>query len=156
MFDPPLDAPPVLVALTIVAAATFGVATALAPTPPSDASTLAAAVDRVAASPTSTADTHPTSAGAIRIEPSHIRTRDDTGEHTAAFATGRVTPVQGDSRLGRLLDGDPPDDVFQTPVDLEIAAQYARKNPPGWQHNPAQIRIRHVTWGEVSVTLVGV
>lgn len=156
MFDPPLDAPPVLVALTIVAATTLGIATALAPTPPSDATTLAAAVDRVAASPTPTADTHATGADAVKIEPARISTRDGAGERAAVFATGRITPVPPDSRLARVLDGTPPGEVFHTPVDLEIATQYARKNPPGWQHNPARIRVRHVTWGEVDVTLVGV
>lgn len=156
MFDPPLDAPPVLVALTIVAASTLGVATTLAPTPPSDASTLAAAVDRAAASPAPTAGRHATTADAVKIEPLRIRTRDGVGEHAAIFATGRVTPVQPDSRLARVLDGDQPAAVFQTAVDLEIAARYARENPPGWQHEPAQIRVRHVTWGEVDVTLVGV
>ncbi len=156
MFDPPFDAPPVLVALTIVAASTLGVATVLAPTPPSDASSLAAAVDRAAASQTPTTDRHPTGVDAVKIEPARIRTRDDTGEHAAVFATGRVTPVRPASRLASVLAGDPPAAVFRTPVDLEIAARYARESPPGWQHDPARIRVRHVTWGEVDVTLVGV
>lgn len=156
MFGPPLDAPPVLVALALVAASTLGIATALAPTPPSDATTLAAAVDRVAASQTPTADSHPTAATAVKIEPARISVRDDSGERATVFATGRVTPVPPDSRLARVLDGTPPGGVFQTPVDLEIAAQYARKNPPGWRHDPGRIRVRHVTWGEVDVTLVGV
>ena len=156
MFDPPLDAPPVLVALTIVAASTLGIATALAPTPPSDASTLAAAVDRVAASQTPTTAHHPTRADAVKVEPARIRTRDDAGEHAAVFATGRVTPVRPDSRLASVLAGDPPGAVFRTPVDLEIAARYAQASPPGWQDDPARIRVRHVTWGEVDVTLVGV
>lgn len=156
MFNPPLDAPPVLVALTFVAAGTLGIATALAPTPPSDATTLAAAVDRVAASHSPIADSHSTGADAVKIESARISTRDDTGEHAAVFATGRVTPVPPDSRLARVLDGTPPAEVFHTPVDLETAARYARKNPPGWQHNPARIRVRHVTWGEIDVTLVGV
>lgn len=156
MFDPPLDAPPVLVALTVVAASTLGIATALAPIPPADATTLAAAVDRVAASPTPTTATHSTGADAVKIEPARIRTRDGSREHAAVFATGRVTPVPPDSRLASVLDGAEPGAVFHTPVDLETAARYARKDPPGWQYDPARIRIRHVTWGEVDVTLVGV
>lgn len=155
MFDPPLDAPPVLLALALVAATTFGVATALAPTPPSDATTLAAAVDRVAASPVSASARHPTGASALRIEPGRIVTRGAGAEHAAAFATGRVTPVRPGTRLARVLAGAPPDAVFRTPVDLEIAARYARENPPGWQHDPAEIHVRHVTWEEVDVTLVG-
>lgn len=155
MFEPPLDAPPVLVAMTIVAVSTLGVATAIAPTPPSDARALAAAVDRVAASAGPTTDTHGTTAVAIRVEATHLETRDGAGTHTAVFVTGAVTPVPPDSRLASVLGGAGPETVFRSPVDLEVATRHARENPPGWQHDPAQLRIRHVTWGGVDVTLVG-
>jgi|GEM_PF-663402 len=156
MFDPPFDAPPVIVALTLAAATTFGIATALAPVPPADAADLAAVVDRVATSPIPTMDTHATTADAVRIDPGRLSTRDASGVHHATFTTGHITPVTPDTRLAEVLHGASPDAVFHTPVDLETAARYARENTPGWQHDPATIRVRYVTWGAVNVTLVGV
>lgn len=156
MFDPPLDAPPVLVALAIVAATTFGLATAIAPTPPADATRLAGAVDRVAASPVSTSNQHRTSADAIRITSNRIWTRNDAGDHAATFATGPITPVTPGSRLERVLDGQPPESVFQTRVDFELALKHARDTDGRWHHSPARIRVRRVSWEGIDATLVGV
>lgn len=156
MFDPPLDAPPILVALTIVAASTLGVATAIAPTAPLDAPRLAAAIDRVAASRAPATATHSTSADAIRIEPRRITTRRDSRTQSSVFVTGSITPVEPGTRLARVLHGDSPRSVFQSPVDLELAAKHARNQSADWHRNPAELHVRHVTWGELDVTLVGV
>lgn len=156
MFDPPLDAPPVIVALTLVALATFGVATAMAPTPPADAARLAGTVDRVAASPVPTATTVRTRTDAVRIAPHGLWTRDAAGDHLATFATGPITPVPVDSRLGRVLEGAPPSAVFRTPVDFELALRHARTGSTRWRRDPAALRVRRVSWEGVDATLVGV
>lgn len=156
MFDPPLDAPPVLVALAIVALTTVGLATAIAPTPPTDASRLAGAVDRVAASPVPTATHVETSADSVRLTPHRIWTRGDAGPGSATFATGPVTPVRADTRLARVLAGAPPHEVFQTPVDFEVALRHARSAPHDWHEDPAALQIRRVSWEGIDGTLVGV
>lgn len=156
MFDPPLDAPPVLLALAIVAASTLGVAMALAPSPPQDAPSLAAAVDRVAVSPVPTSATHPTSADAIKVEPRRLSTRRGDAEQSSTFVAGRVTPVEPGTRLARVLRGTPARDVFQSPVDMELAAKRARDQPTSWHAAPTGLRVRHVYWGDLDVALVGV
>jgi hypothetical protein len=156
MFDPPFDAPPILLALAVVAATTFGVATTIAPTPPGDARHLAAAVDRVATSRLPTATTRRTTATALRIAPGHLETRDASGTHTAAFAVDQVTPVSPGSPLARVLHGTDPRVVFSTPADLAVATQRARNHDHAWQPDPDRLVVRRVTWGSTSATLVGV
>lgn len=155
MFDPPLDAPPVLLALAIVATACVGLATAVAPAPPGDADGLAATVDRVAASPVATATTQRTATAALRVHAGFLETRDATGTDRAGFATGRITPVEPHTRLARVLHGDTPAAVFRSPVDLELAARRARTTPTDWHHEPDVLVVRRVIWGNTSVTLVG-
>lgn len=103
-----------------------------------------------------TSNHHRTSANAVRITPHRIWTRNAAGDHAATFATGPITPVEPDSRLERVLDGEPPGSVFRTRVDFELALTHARETDGRWQYAPDRIHIRRVSWAGVDATLVGV
>ncbi|MFB6138291.1 MAG: hypothetical protein ABEJ42_08160 [Halobacteriaceae archaeon] len=151
----PVDALPVWVALSVVAAIGATAAVAVPNAPPPDARTVAEAVDRVAASSVPGVATVPVRADAVRVGPHRVALRSDGGRASAAFAYGPVTPAR-DGRLGDLLAGVPPSERFDSPSSLAAAARSARAATPRWADAGPRVTVRRVTWGGVHVTLVGV
>jgi hypothetical protein len=154
MFDAPIDAYYVWAGLSAASVALVGLAVGLPTAPPPNAAAVADAVDAVAASPYPSTAEHPTDADALRVDPRRVAVRDDAGTTRATLAFGPVTPA-GDGPLGRVLDGVPPADAFDSPDALEAAARRARKRGGTWLPTDDAVRIRKVTWGETDVTLVG-
>jgi len=155
MFDTLADVPQVGVALGLLGAALFGIATDLPQTPAPDATAPAATVDRVAASTHPTTAAHPVTATAVKIGPRELALRNGGGTARATFAYGPVTPAPETGPLRRVLRGVPPDRAFEDPEALQRAAAARRRQPPRWRTAGDELRVRHVTWGEIDVTLVG-
>jgi hypothetical protein len=156
VFDSSADTPPVLVALSLVSTALAGVAFAASPTPAPRAAPLAGTVDAVAAAETAGAATREVDAGAVRLEPHGLAVRTDgSGTAHAQFAYGPVVPVREDSRLRAVLKGTPPDDRFDSPAALRVAADHATDREHRWRHGPERLTVRRIAWRGVDVTLVG-
>jgi hypothetical protein len=155
MLDVPADAPPVLVALSLVSTALLGVALAGRPTPAPAAAPLAGTVDAVATADYAGVERRQIGASAVRIGPREIATRGPGGTSHATVAYGPVVPVCRGTRLWRVLYGTPPDDAFGGPLDLAAVADEARSRDAAWRHDPERLTVRRVTWRGVDVTLVG-
>lgn len=155
MFDTPADAPPLLVALSLVSTALAGVAFAATPPPAPAASPLAGTIDAVAAADTTAVETRRVDAEALRLTPHEVGVRGDGGTAHAQLAYGPVVPVTGDTRLWRVLQGTPLGVVFDSPAALRTATQYAVAREHRWRHHRSRLTARRVTWRGVDVTLVG-
>jgi len=155
VFDTPADAPPVLVALSLVSTALAGVAFAASPTPAPRAAPLAGTVDAVAAADTAGLERRSVDAAALRLTPHELAVRTDSGTAHAQFAYGPVVPVRDDTRLWAVLQGTPPDDRFEGPASLRAAADQAADREHRWRRGPERLTVRRVTWRGVDVTLVG-
>lgn len=155
MFDAPVDAWYVWMGLTLASTVVFAVAAALPTAPPPDAAAVAGTVDGVAASNYDATGEHPLDGvDRIRLSPSGVALESDGGRAHATFRYGEVTPAR-DGRLARVLDGASPQRLFDAPVDLSAAARAARDRPVRWRRAPDRLRVRHVTWEGVDVTLAG-
>jgi hypothetical protein len=154
MFDAPVETWYLWVGIALASTVAVGVAATLPRTPPPDAAGAAETVDAVAAQPYESTGVHPLSADAVRISPYRIWLRDGGATGHAAFAYGPVTPVRKGTTLWDLLRGAPPESAFGTPAELRRAATAARERSPRWR-SPEELTVRHVTWGDVDVTLVG-
>lgn len=155
MFDTPADAPPLLVALSLVSTALAGVAFAATPPPPPTAAPLAGTVDAVAAADTAGTETRRVDAAALRLTPQAVGVRTDGGTAHAQFAYGPVVPVVEDTRLWRVLHGTPPAAVFDGPTALRAATRHAADREHRWHNSPSRLTVRRVAWRGVDVTLVG-
>jgi hypothetical protein len=155
VFDTMADVPHVGVALGVVGLTLLGVVTALPAEPTPDANAVGETVDRVAASAHPTMATHPLTADAVKLGPRGVSLRSEGGTSHADFAYGPVTPVTGDGPLRRVLRGVPPDQVFDSPRAFERAAATARRADPVWREGGDRLHLRHLSWGDVRVTLVG-
>ncbi len=155
MLEVPVDAWYAWIGLATVSAAILGIAMAVPTAPPPDAGSAADAVDAVAGAVDGATGNHPLSASAVRFAPHGVSLRTDGGVAHARIAYGPVTPVVGDDRLRKVLDGTPPDRVFDSPTGLAEAASRARRPPYRWQSTD-RIRVRTVVWGDARVTLVGI
>ncbi|WP_254537313.1 DUF7283 family protein [Halomarina litorea] len=155
MFDLPADTLPVWVGLAFASAAVLGIAVGLPSTAPPDASSAAGAVDAVAGSPHAATTDYSLGGADLRVTPHRLTLgRGGTTAH-AAFAYGPVTPVAPGSDLGRVLDGTPPEAVFDSPGALAAAAHAAREGSPLVVDRATRLTVRHVTWRGLDVTLVG-
>lgn len=154
MLGPPIDAWYAWVGLAAASVGLLGVAVALPTAPAPDAERIARSIDRVAASPYDATVSVALSAERVRLGPGRIGLRDGTTAR-ASFAYGPVTPVGTDSRLAAVLSGAPPGEAFESPEALARAANRARERPPAWRPAPEELRVRHLTWEGVDVTLVG-
>ncbi len=155
MFDVPADTLPLLVGLALASAAVLGIAAGFPTTTPPDAGAAAGAVDAVAGSPHAAADDHRLGGADVRLTPHRLTLeRGETSAH-AAFAYGPVTPVAPGSDLQRVLDGAPPEAVFDSPGTLAAAAAAARDGPAVTASGATRLTVRHVTWEGLDVTLVG-
>jgi hypothetical protein len=154
VFDTPIDAWYVWIGVSAASLAVLGVATALPATPAPDAPAAAETVDRIAASDHDATASHPLDADSIRIGPRRIGLRNDAG---AAHATlgYRVVPVVGETRLVGVLRGAPVASAFPTRASFRRAVAAARERDPRFRPAGAVLVVRHLSWGETEVTLVG-
>ena len=155
MFDTPVDTWYLWLGVATTSLVAFGVATSLPTTPPPDAERAAATIDSVATSQYDAMGQQPLDATAVRLGPHRLGLRNDGGTTHAAFAYGPVTPVQPGSTLERVLEGAPPERVYTNASRFRAAAAAARNGSREWDRTGGRLLVRHVTWGEVDVTLVG-
>lgn len=155
MFDVPLDAWYAWFGVAAVSVTAFGVAAAMPATPAPDAAGAADTVDAVAAGEYPATAEHGLAADELRLRPTGLEMRNDGGTARASFAFDPVTPAVHDSRLQRVLDGDPPDRVFDSVTAFQQAIIDARARKPRWQSAPDSIRVRQLHWEGIRVTLVG-
>ena len=155
MFDLPADALPIWIGLALASAAILGVALDLPTTAPPDATAASRAVDAVAGSPHAAASEHRLGGADLRVTPHRLTLRRGDASAHAAFAYGPVTPVASGTALERVLDGAPPEAVFDSPDALSAAAVAARDGPPVTADRATRLTVRHVTWRGLDVTLVG-
>lgn len=156
MFDTPADAPPLLVALSLVSTALAGVAFAATPPPVPSAAPLAGTVDAVAAADTAGTEAQRVDAEAVRLTPHEVGVRNGGGGTAhAQFAYGPVVPVTEDTRLWRVLHGTPPSVVFDSPTAYRAATRHAVDREHRWRHSVSRLTVRRVAWRGVDVTLVG-
>lgn len=155
MLDVPLDAWYTWVGLALASAALVGVATALPSSPPPDAAGVADTVDRVAVTEYGATAEHPVRAESVRLGPHRVALRTDAGTTHASFAYGPVTPATT-GKLARVLHGAPPTAVYESAEAFERATETARSRDHSWQPADGAVVVRHVTWEETDVTLVGV
>jgi len=155
VFDVGLDAWYAWFGIAVASVAAFGVAAAVPATPAPDAAGAADTVDAVAAGEHPATAEHALAADSLRLSATRIGLRSDGGTRTAAFAFGPVTPVRGHDRLERVLAGEPPDRVFESPATFQQAVIDARTGEAGWRPAPERLRIRQVHWEGHRVTLVG-
>ena len=162
MFETNLDATYAWLGLALVSVATAGIAAALPASPPPDASGVAHTSDSVGARDHPATAEHGLAADRLRLTPRSIAL-DGGGEPArAAIHAPRVTPVSPggnqsstEGRLRRVLNGAPPDAVFDEPDALAAAASRARASDHEWRTAPDRITVRQVHYGGIDVTLVG-
>ena len=154
MFDTPVDGWYTWLGVALAGVTVLGVTLGLPVAPPPTATDIATAVDATATSERDAATTVDVDAEAIRLTPRGVAVRGRGGAARAAFQYGPVVPVDGE-RLRAVLDGAEPARVFASPAALKTAAIEARTTEPEWRPAPRRLRVRHVTWGGVDVTLVG-
>ena len=162
MFETHADATYAWLGLAVVSVATAGVAATLPASPPPDAAGVAHTVETVATGEYPATAEHGVAAERLRLTPRSISLGGDGGSARAPLRAPRVTPVPpveggvgGNGRLRRVLDGVPPDAVFDDPDALAAAARRARAADHGWREAPERLTVRRVHYGGVHVTLVG-
>jgi hypothetical protein len=154
MLGTPIDGIVLWAGLAVVSLVSLGVAVGLPSVAAPDARGLADAIDRVAASSSQASATVPVAADAIRLGSSRVSLRRAGRTSHASIALGPVTPV-GDGGLGRVLRGESVRDVFDSPAAFGRALERYPVRPTEWRPAPDQLRVRRVSWGEYSGTLVG-
>lgn len=154
MLGPPVDAWYVWIGLAAASVALLGVAVALPTTPAPDAERVARTVGSVAASPYNATGAVPLSVDAVRLGPERVSLRRDGVTAHASFGRGAITPVDNGS-LAAVLSGTPPSGQFDSPGAFAAACERARSRSPSWTPAPDELAVRHVTWGDVDVTLAG-
>lgn len=155
MFDVPIDSWYAWLGVAAVSVIAFGTAASLPTAPPPDATSVADAVDRTAASQYGATAEVPIDAGQLRLGRQQIGLRNGAGSSHASFAYGPVAPASDDPRLDAVLRGAPPAREFDSPAALSAAGADAGTNDPVWRSATGTILVRHVTWGGVDVTIVG-
>lgn len=165
MFEIHLDATYAWLGLAVVSVATAGVAATLPASPPPDADGVARTIDSVADGEYPATAEHGLAADRIRLTTGSVALDDGRGVARAALDAPQITPVRrsrsvsatdpGDDRLRRVLDGAPPNVVFDDPEALAAAAEDARGSAGEWRPAPDRLTVRRVHYGNVRVTLVG-
>ncbi|WP_049971228.1 DUF7283 family protein [Haladaptatus cibarius] len=160
MFDAPVDAWYVWLGVAVASLAVFGVAAELPTTPPPDAVRAVNTVDSVAGCEYTATAEHPISAREVKLDARGIGLRGVGGSAHAAFVSDSVVPVgsvdgsKRDTNLRRVLNGEPPDSVFDSPTDFASAVRVAGNRKATWQGADNTLRIRCVSWEGVDATLV--
>lgn len=155
MFDAPIEDWYVWLGVATVSVAVLGVVVGFPASAPPRAAAVADAVDRVATSPDGATATYEVRAEAIEIDRRRIRLRGDGGTARASVAFGPMTPAAGDERLKRVLAGERPGSVFDSPDAFGDAAANARDRSAEWRTAPQTLRVRRVSWEGIDVVLVG-
>lgn len=156
MFQVPVDGWYAWLGVAATGIALLTVALGLPTAPPPDATGVADAVDRTAATEYGGSAEHPLPAAtAVRITPRGIDLRNEAGTTHARFVYGPVTPVRGDGPLRRILEGAPPEPVVGSPAELRRRASAARDRSARWQPADGRLVVRHVELEGRDVTLVG-
>lgn len=158
MMDLPAETPLLWVGLVVAAAGLLGIAGSLPTRPAPDATGMARTVDSVAVGDTPASATHRLRDAEIRLRPHGLdvrRSATGEGETTAQFAFGPVTPIRSTSPLWPVLEGTPPSEMFDSPVEFQQAVVEARTAPPRWVAAD-HLTVRGVSWDGYRVTLVGV
>ncbi|MES3161353.1 MAG: hypothetical protein PPP55_07250 [Halorubrum sp.] len=160
MFELHLDATYAWLGLALVSVVTVGVVAALPTSPPPDAASVAHTIDSVADGEYVATAEHGLAADQIRL--THRTIALESGDTTARATLhgAPVTPVRprtagGDARLQRVLDGVPPDAVFDDPAELIVAIERAQTTAHQWRLAPDRLTVRQVHYGDLRVTLVG-
>ncbi|GAA0244185.1 DUF7283 family protein [Haladaptatus pallidirubidus] len=160
MFDAPVDAWYVWLGVAIASLVVFGVAAELPTTPPPDATRAVNTVDSVAGCEYTATAEQPLSAREIKLDSRGLGLRGKGGTAHAAFVSDSVVPVgsvdgsKRDTRLRRVLNGTPPDVVFDSPTDFDSAIRDEQNHRAEWMGADSTLRIRCVSWGGVDATLV--
>ena len=154
MFDVPVDATYVWFGVGMVSVAVFGVAVGLPTGAPPDATAVANAVDAVAVGPAGATGSHALTADRIRLGSFQIGLENAGGRSHATFAYP-VAPALADDRLQRVLDGNRPSSIFESPAALGDAIAAAQGGEADWRPAPDRLDVRRIAWGDVNVTLVG-
>jgi len=153
VFDTTADVWPTWLGLVAASLAVAGVAAGLPAAPPPDPDPVAATIDAVAASDHPERETVAVDAEEVRIEPRRLTLRSHGGTAHAALGDP-VVPVRGPP-LERVLDGAPPDSVFDSPTAFRRALREARGRESRLRPAPTRLTVRRVHWGGVHATLVG-
>lgn len=154
MLDVPVDTWYVWLGCGLVSVAVAGLGLSLPTAAPPSATPVADAVDSVASSPHEARTTVELSTDEIRLRPGTVALRSEGGTTHASFAFGPVTPAST-GRLGRILDGERPADVFESREAFRRAIRDRQNRTATWQPAPDQLTVARVEWGDVNATLVG-
>lgn len=154
MFGPPADTPWVWVGLTLGSAVMLSVVLGL-PTAAPQADRVAETIDDVAVSAPGGQAEIGLRAEAVRIGQERIGLRGPGGRAHASFKYGPVTPVVPETKLAAVLDGHPPETVFESPEAFKRALYWADRRRPDWQPAGPTVRVKHVQYEEVNGVLVG-
>lgn len=157
MFDTPIDGLYTWLGVSFVAAGALAVAAGVPSAPPPDAAAVAETVDGLAASSYAGAATVPlANANEVRLTPRSVSLRGASGTVSATFEHGPIVVVTGaNEALAAVLNGTSPHKVFEDPDALVAASRETADGRASWRTAPERLRVRHVTWGGVDVTLVG-
>lgn len=154
MFGVPADTAWVWVGLTLASAVMLGVVVGL-PTAPPAAERAATTVDDVASSEFDAEATVDLRADSIRLGTEQIGLRGPGGQSHATFSNGPVTPVEPETQLASVLDGTPPETVYEDPETFARALNRSRPETPEWRTAGKRLVIKNVHYGEVNGVLVG-
>ncbi|WP_096390629.1 DUF7283 family protein [Halopenitus persicus] len=161
MIDAPIETWYTWLGIAAVSVLTLGTAAGIPSGPTPDATGVADTIDRVAADELPATAEHGVAADRIRLSPTRVSLRGPGGSTTAPLRFGPVTPATSagsDDRLRRVLSGEPPNRVFDSPEALNRAAVESRgryRRNPRWERAPNRLRIRSIRWEGTRVTLVG-
>jgi hypothetical protein len=155
MFDVPIDTVTLWAGLGAVSVAVLTIVTQAPTTTAPDATAVAATIDEVTTSPAGSVERRPLRAQSWSLADGQFGLRNEAGTSHAALHRGAVA-ARG-RPLEPVLDGRRPDAVFSSPAVFRRAIDRARQRHrnASWWSTPDQLTVRHVSWGDVDVTLVG-
>ena len=156
MFDAPIDAWYVWIGVATASLAVAGVGLSAHTTPAPDAPAVAATVDATASEPYAATAVHPIRADTVRLDTHRIELQRDDRQATAVFDDGPVVPVHPDTDLWAVVTGSPPEQVFDSPEELQDAVERARTRDPAWRPPTQRLVVRSLVWDDIEVTMVGV
>jgi len=156
MLGPPVDAWYAFIALSIVSTVIAGISFDLSAAAAPSATPAAETVDAVAAGPAPSIGHHPLAADRVRIESTRIVVDRGGTIDTARYRFGPVVPVIPGTPLATVLNGAPPEHVFDSEAKFDRALGQAQAHESRWQDVDAGLTIRAVAWNEANATLVGV
>ncbi|MFP4218641.1 MAG: hypothetical protein ACLFR6_07380 [Salinarchaeum sp.] len=156
MLGPPVDAWYAFIALSIVSTVIAGVSFDLSAAAAPSATPAAETVDAVAAGPAPSIGHHPLAADRVRIESTRIAVDRGGTIDTARYRFGPVVPVIPGTPLATVLNGAPPEHVFDSEAKFDRALGQAQAHESRWQDVDAGLTVRAVAWNETNATLVGV